>query len=271
MLAHVHDSGRSTPVISSRQHPLVARFREAARGGAGTPLLLDGPRLVLEALGADIPILDVAMTSESADRAEMAQIRRRVPATHLVTAQVMDALSPTRTPAGVVALADRPASREEELFRGPAPLVVIAVDVQDPGNLGAILRTAEAAGASGVIATAGGADPMGWKAVRGSMGSVLRLPVLRVADAEAALAVAHRNGLRCAAAVRDGGEPMDSATLAGPLAIVVGGEGSGLSVETIEASDLRVSIPMAPQVESLNVATAAALLVYEARRQRAQA
>ena len=145
MLADVHESGRISPVISSRHHPLVARFREAARGGAGTPLLLDGPHLVLEALAARIPLLDVAMSSDSADTAEIAvQIRRRVPSTQIVTAQVMDALSPTRTPAGVVALADRPASREEDLFAGPAPLVIIAVDVQDPGNLGAILRTAEA-------------------------------------------------------------------------------------------------------------------------------
>ena len=161
-------------------------------------------------------------------------------------------------------------SREDDLFADPAPLVVVAVDVQDPGNLGAILRSAEAAGASGVIATTGGADPMGWKAVRGSMGSVLRLPVLRVADAETALALAHRHGARCAAAVRDGGEPMDRADLTGSLAIVVGGEGSGLSDAIVQRSDLRVSIPMAPQVESLNVATAAALLVYEARRQRAR-
>jgi RNA methyltransferase, TrmH family len=95
------------------------------------------------------------------------------------------------------------------------------------------------------------------------------LPVLRVPDAAAALNLARRHGLRRAAAVRDGGTVMDAADLTGPLAIVVGGEGSGLSRETIDASDLRVSIPMAPQVESLNVATAAALLVYEARRQRA--
>jgi TrmH family RNA methyltransferase len=258
-------------VISSRHHPLVSRFREAARGGAGTPLLLDGPHLVLEALGARIPLLDVAMSADVADTAEMAEIRRRVPSTQIVTMQVMDALSPVRTPAGVVALADQPASHEDDLFSGAAPLLVIAVDVQDPGNLGAIIRTAEAAGASGVMATTSGADPMGWKAVRGSMGSVLRLPVLRVADAEEALAIAKRHGVRCAAAVRDGGDSMDATDLTGPLAIVVGGEGPGLSDAVIAASDLRVSIPMAPHVESLNVATAAALLVYEARRQRARA
>jgi TrmH family RNA methyltransferase len=225
---------------------------------------------VLEALQADLPILEVAMSSESSDTAEMALIRRRFPSTHLVTAQVMDAVSPTRTPAGVVALADRPVIREETMFAAASPLIVIAVDVQDPGNLGAILRSAEAAGATGVIATAGGADPLGWKAVRGSMGSVFRLPVLRVPDAIAALEIARRHGLRRAAAVRDGGTFMDAADLTGPLAIVVGGEGSGLSQAAIDASDLRVSIPMAPRVESLNVATAAALLAYEARRQRAR-
>ena len=100
------------------------------------------------------------------------------------------------------------------------------------------------------------------------MGSVLRLPVLRVADADEALAIARRHSVRCAAAVRNGGDSMGAADLTGPLAILVGGEGAGLSEATIEASDFRVSIPMAPQVESLNVATSAALLVYEARRQR---
>jgi RNA methyltransferase, TrmH family len=270
MLALVHESSRTPPVISSRQHPLVARFREAARGGAGAPLLLDGPHLVLEALQAGLTLLDVAMSSESSDMAEMAQIRRRFPATQFVTTHVMDALSPTRTPAGVVALADRPVVRDDTMFASASALVVIAVDVQDPGNVGAIVRSAEAAGATGVIATAGGADPLGWKAVRGSMGSVLRLPVLRLPDAKAAIDLARQHGVRCAAAVRDGGTLMDAADLTGPVAIVVGGEGAGLSRETIDASDLRVSIPMAPQVESLNVATAAALLVYEARRQRAR-
>ena len=228
MLADVHESGRISPVISSRHHPLVARFREAARGGTGTPLLLDGPHLVLEALDARIPLLDVAMSSDSADSAEMAQIRRRIPSTQIVTAQVMDALSPTRTPAGVVALADRPASREEDLFGGPAPLVIIAVDVQDPGNLGAILRTAEAAGASGVMATTGGADPMGWKAVRGSMGSVLRSRSFasRMRTKRWRLPAVTASGVRrpSATAATPWTQPIHR-----PLAIVVGGEGSGLS------------------------------------------
>jgi len=266
--AFVHDIGRGATVISSRHHPLVARFREAARGGAGTPLLLDGPHLVVEALGAQLALLDVAIASSSAEDPEMLQLRRRIPHAHLVTSQVLDALSPTRSPSGVVAIAERPSVSVDDLFRDPAPLIVIAADVQDPGNIGAILRTCEAAGVSGVVTTSGGADPYGWKAVRGSMGSALRLPTARVADAEAALELARSRGLRSAAAVRDGGTPMDAADLRGPLAIVLGGEGAGLSSQIIDRCDLSVSIPMAPQVESLNVATAAALLVYEARRQR---
>jgi TrmH family RNA methyltransferase len=119
-----------------------------------------------------------------------------------------------------------------------------------------------------VIATEAGADPLGWKAVRGSMGSVLRLPVIRVADAGAAMALVRSHGVRCLAAVRHDGTPMDEADLTGPLAFLVGGEGSGLDRNVVDASDGRISIPMAPQVESLNVATAAALLVYESRRQR---
>ena len=89
----------------------------------------------------------------------------------------MDAVSPVKTPSGVVALAQRPQSRTGRCMPGPRALVVAAVDVQDPGNLGAIIRVAEAAGATGFAAAGGSANPFGWKALRGSMGSALRLPI----------------------------------------------------------------------------------------------
>lgn len=155
------------------------------------------------------------------------------------------------------------------MFDHPSPLVVIAANVQDPGNLGAILRAAEAGGASGVIATVGGADPFGWKALRGAMGSAFRLPLTRLDTAEAALVLAREHRLRIVAAVGNGGTPMSQADLAGPLALMVGGEGGGLESSLLDASDLRVTIPMTPPVESLNVAVATALLVYEVGRQRA--
>jgi TrmH family RNA methyltransferase len=178
-------------------------------------------------------------------------------------------MSPARSPSGVVALARRPVEGTSGMFSRGTPLVVIAVDVQDPGNFGALLRSAEAGGATGVIATESGADPFGWKALRGAMGSAFRLPVARVSDGAAAVALARSHGLRVAAAIGRGGTPMSDADLTGPLALVVGGEGSGLLEALVTAADARITIPMTPPVESLNVSVAAALLVFEARRQRA--
>ena len=94
----------------------------------------------------------------------------------------MDALSPVRSSSAIVALAERPRDRSTRVYAGAGPLVVIAVDVQDPGNLGAIVRVAEAAGATGVVAAGASADPFGWKALRGSMGSALRLPIVAARD-----------------------------------------------------------------------------------------
>lgn len=269
MLAVVQGPDRRDTVIASRHHALVARFREAARADPESPLLLDGPRLVADAMAAGLTVTEVALAASLADDPEMAFIHRHGLSVHLVTPHVLDAMSPTRTPAGMVALAERPTISADAMFQGVAPLVVIAVDVQDPGNLGAIVRAAEAGNATGVLTTTGGADPFGWKALRGSMGSALRLPIGRVPDGDAAMTLARRHGLRTAAAVATGGTTMDEADLTGPLAIVVGGEGSGLPPSIVARADLRVSIPMASPVESLNVSVASALLVYAARRQRA--
>jgi TrmH family RNA methyltransferase len=181
----------------------------------------------------------------------------------------MAAISPTRTPVGVVALADRPRIDPAAAVAGSEPLIVVAVDVQDPGNMGALIRSAEAGGATGVVATTGSADPFGWKALRGAMGSAFRLPIARVADAYDAMTLVRRvAGLRIAATVRSAGIAMNEADLTGALALFVGSEGTGLPDDVVAQAELRITIPMAPPVESLNVAAAAAVLVYEARRQR---
>ena len=149
----------------------------------------------------------------------------------------------------------------------PRGLVVVAVDVQDPGNLGAIVRAAEAAGATGVIASGASADPFGWKALRGAMGSTFRLPVLRVPDVDDGAArlprarlAHHRHRAR-----RDAGHrvPLDEA-----CAVLLGAEGTGLPQALVDAADTRLTIPMQAPVESLNVAVAAGIILYEARRQR---
>ena len=149
-----------------------------------------------------------------------------------------------------------------------AALAIIAIDVQDPGNLGAIVRVAEAAGATGFVAAGGSANPFGWKALRGSMGSALRLPITSEVAAEDAVADARRHGCRIIATVLRDGRSLFGVDLAGPLHVLIGGEGQGLAAALTDAADERVTIPMQAPVESLNAAVTAALIVYEAFRQR---
>ena len=258
--------------ITSRQNPLVARFRTAARGDVGGVMLLDGAHLVGDAIAAKVTFHLAAVTPASSDesdiRALVDALGRSGVEVITVSSSVMDAVSPVKTPSGIVALAERPVAEADGLYAGPAALVVAAVDVQDPGNVGAIVRVAEAAGATGFVAAGGSANPFGWKALRGSMGSALRLPIAGETDADDAVADARRHGCRVIAAVPREGRSLFDVDLSGPIAVLIGGEGRGLARELADAADERVTIPMQAPVESLNAAVTAALLVYEARRQR---
>jgi TrmH family RNA methyltransferase len=179
----------------------------------------------------------------------------------------MQALSPVRSASPIVALAEPPRASASRIYRDTF-LALIAADVQDPGNVGALVRVAEAGGASGIVCAGSCADPYGWKALRGSMGSALRLPILVHRDVGAAVDEARRHGSRVVAAVPRGGRPLFDADFRGPVAILLGGEGRGLSAVQLAAADERLVIPMKAPVESLNVAVSAALFVYEACRQR---
>jgi RNA methyltransferase, TrmH family len=258
--------------IASRRHPLVARCRAIARGDrTSAGILLEGPHLVREAVNAGCTITAAAMTRPARARPEgraledaLAQLA--VPVTD-VTEEVMAAMSPVKSPWGIVALAERPAHDPAAPFvRAPA-LVVLAVDVQDPGNVGAMIRAAEAGGATGLLACGTTADPFGWRALRGSMGSAFRLPVARVA-LDDALRLAGSHAVPILAAGPRAGVPFSQADLRHPVALAVGAEGSGLPEALLAQADAILTIPMSPPVESLNVAISTALLVYEARRQR---
>jgi TrmH family RNA methyltransferase len=145
----------------------------------------------------------------------------------------------------------------------------MVVAVQDPGNLGAVARVAEAAGMTRLVVAGQSADPFSWKALRGSMGSALRLPIDIRAEPAAVLDELRRQGTSIVAAAPRGGRPFFEVDYTGETAIVIGGEGRGLPPALSAAADELVTIPMQPPVESLNTAIAAALLAYEARRQRA--
>ena len=257
--------------ITSRQNPLVARFRTAARGDIGGVLLLDGAHLVGDARAAAVTFQLAAVTPAAVEQPDVRTLVDALAGDGVevitVSASVMDAASPVKTPSGIVALAERPAMDIDRLYAGAA-FVLIAIDVQDPGNLGAIVRVAEAAGATGFVAAGGSANPFGWKALRGSMGSALRLPIASEISADEAVIEARRRGCRVIAAVPRDGRPVFDADLTGPIAVLIGGEGQGLSSAITGAADDRITIPMQPPVESLNAAVTAALLLYEARRQR---
>lgn len=255
--------------ITSRQNPLVARFREAARGDAGDVILLDGAHLIAEAIAAGIHIQLAAVVSTAEDVGGLVETltRRRVEVA-AVSPGVMDAISPVRSPSAIAALATRPSGDVEQLYNGVTPMVVIAVDVQDPGNVGAIARVAEAAGASGMIASGQSANPFGWKALRGSMGSALRLPIVSGVSTDDAIAGARRHGCRIVATVPRNGPSIFDIDLGGRIAVLIGGEGPGLPPSVVAGADEQVTVPMEAPVESLNAAVTAALIVYEVRRQR---
>lgn len=256
--------------ITSRQNPVVAQYRAAARGEPEGSLLLDGSHLVGEAIDAGIRLRHVMVSSEAVGRSDIARLLDALPhSTDVASAPgpVMEAVSPVRSSSVIVALGVRPVEAVNP-FDVPVPLVVVLCDVQDPGNVGAIIRVAEGAGASGVIVAGQSADPFGWKALRGSMGSTLRLPVQTVDDIRDAVEDARRHGAQVVATVPRDGESLFDAHLSGPTALLIGGEGPGLTPDIIAHADARVTIPMTAPVESLNAAVAAAVLLYEARRQR---
>lgn len=236
-------------------------------------MLLEGARLVEEALQAGIPLRSAAVSRSLLHQPAIEELAGRLHRIGaditVVTEAVMRAMSPAPSPSGLVALADVEPAGLDRAFAGARQLVLILFDVQDPGNAGAIIRSAEALHATAVVFCGASVDPFGWKALRGAMGSAFRLPVVSRTDGSAAVAAARAAALSVIAAVPAGGRDVTESDLTRPLACLLGGEGPGLDPSVVAAADQTVSIPMARPVESLNVAVAAAILSWEAHRQRA--
>ncbi len=256
--------------LTSRQHAVVRRCRHlAAHGSDDGAVLLDGAHLLAAALETHVPIEAVVTDGRHADLAREAE--RAGAAVFEASARAFDAVSPVRSPTGVVAIARwSPAPAERLLAMGPDRLLGL-VGVQDPGNVGSAIRTADALGASGVICFDQSANPAGYKALRGAMGSTFHLPVALARLAET-LPEARRRGVRIAATVTRDGEPPTPAALYPPVLILLGNEGAGLPDAIVAEAEVRISVPMRPGVESLNVAVTAGLLLWEAAdgRQRPQ-
>lgn len=260
--------------IRSRSNPLVRRLRELRDSSrAGQACLLEGPRLVLEAVRAGMRVLEAAATSRPERTAPGREALAALAASGVVVRRVQDAvldsLAEVETSQGLLAIAERPRFAEDQVFAA-VPLVVLAMGIQNPGNVGGLLRTAEAAGATGAVLAGPTADPFSWKALRGSMGSAFRLPHLRERSIDATVDRLKARGLLLAATVARGGQRYDQADLRGPLALLLGNEGSGLAESVEQRADLRLTIPLRPPVESLNVGVAAGILLFEVARQRSR-
>jgi TrmH family RNA methyltransferase len=260
--------------LFNRQHPVVREFRRLAVARASDDfVLLDGPHVIADALDASVPVRtliysdDFLARASAADRSIIDASARAGAAVFEAAASVVEAASPVRTSSGVVAIGEWRPAPIEAVFAGPRPLVIGLVDVQDPGNVGAAIRSADALEATGVVAIDHTAHPGNWKALRGSMGSAFRLAVAR-SSLEAALDAARRSSVRILATTPESVDTIESAPFTDALLMLVGNEGAGLPETVLREADVRVRIPMRHGVNSLNVAVTAALMLHEARRQR---
>ena len=186
----------------------------------------------------------------------------------VVSSEVFKKMSDTQTPQGILAIVERPTYQFEELLKIEKPLFVVLEDLQDPGNLGTIVRTGEGAGISAVFMTKNTVDIYNPKTIRATMGSIYRVPFAIVEDIEEAIEAMKKAGIRTFAAHLDGKDYYDSFSFKEGTAFLIGNEGNGLKTSTANAADAYLKIPMEGQVESLNAAIATSLLMYEAHRQR---
>ncbi len=185
-----------------------------------------------------------------------------------VAEEVFRRMSDTQTPQGILTVLRRPVYETGQLLRGDKTLLLLLEDIQDPGNLGTMLRTGEGAGITGVIMSSQTVDIYNPKTIRATMGSIYRVPFLYVEDMGEAVRTLQKNSVRVYAAHLRGETYYSSLSFREGTAFLIGNEGKGLRRETAELADSYLKIPMEGQVESLNAAIAASLLVYEAHRQR---
>jgi RNA methyltransferase, TrmH family len=260
-------------IVQSKQNARLKELRRAldhpgpaaASGLAG----IEGPNLLAEALRAG---LRVACVFAAQGAEHLLEALPLPPGTEilLLPAKLLAQALTTETPQPIAALVEQPEWTWTHLLGGQkktAPLILVLAGVQDPGNLGTILRSAEAFGAHGVLSLPGTVSAWNPKAVRASAGSVFRVPLL-TASAEDSFARLKKAGVRILTTAARGAEPVDQIDLAGPLALLIGNEGNGVPEELARQADGAVTIPCPGPVESLNASVATGVLLYEASRQR---
>jgi RNA methyltransferase, TrmH family len=265
------------PRITSRSNPRVAHFRKVRDGKIRENIFLEGVRLAEEALRSQVTLLEaIAADDAPSDRRTaklLKDLKERGVRVSFAPPELLRALSDTVNPQGIALLAERPETSIELLEQvcraTPDPLIAVYFEISDPSNLGAVCRTAEAAGVSFLVVSQNSADPFSPKSNRAAMGSNLRLPILKDAQITDLMKWLRREGLTIAAADISGTISYTSLDLKCGSAIIFGSEAHGLPVDLLSHADQVFSIPMKNGVESLNLAVASGVVLFEAARQRA--
>ena len=259
-------------IVQSKQNPRLKELRKALahpgpneRGLVG----IEGPHLIAEALRAGLHFASLFVAQGSERLLEPLTLPEQIEVLAMPK-ELLDSALATESPqlmAGLVVPPDWTWAHVLPTAQKSPALLVILAGIQDPGNLGTIIRSAEAFGADGVVCLPGTVNAWNPKAARASAGSVFRLPVLNVREHEA-LEQLHEAGVRVLATTVHGAQPADLVDLTGAVALIIGNEGNGVPANLALKADGAVTIPCPGQVESLNAAVAASVLLYESARQR---
>jgi TrmH family RNA methyltransferase len=263
----------SVDTVTSRANARVKQLRAAFTGNArlsGGLVALEGEHLLREAIGSGLPLKSIFISERISPPAWLP----RGVELFLLAEEVFNSAVDTQHPQGIAALLVPPLWKMESVLPaksacGKAPLLLVAAGLQDPGNLGTLIRSAEAFGATALLTTSGTVSQWNQKALRASAGSVFRVPVVEINAQQLVALKSHGVRLLAAVAPDSDSDSVFDADLSKPCALMIGNEGAGLSPELLALADARITIPMPGRVESLNAAVAGSLLLYEASRQRA--
>jgi RNA methyltransferase, TrmH family len=270
-----HSPGRRDRIrqVLSPSNPVVKVFRRALIDGVTREgwLGLEGPLLLEEALKAGATATIQCVLAGQSATAKFQSLTARLPAqTEIITVsdRMFAQIAATETPQGIAALVEIKPPDFESVLTRPGVLLLVACGIQDPGNLGTIIRSGQALGADALVALRETVSPFNPKTVRASAGAILRMPIFRNQDAIPLFERLRRANIRMVAADRHGKTPLAEADLKDSIAFLIGREASGLSPEIAKAADITLSIPIRPETDSVNAAAAASIFLYEAARQR---
>jgi TrmH family RNA methyltransferase len=262
-------------LITSRENPIVKKILKlhtAAGRKKVRQYFTEGVRSVEQALRTCAPVAEIVYSAGVFGLPGGGEVMDKIRCEGLRTVEVSDSLfkfiSDTDNPQYIMAVINIEGQRLDDILKARGLLLVITDGIRDPGNLGTIIRTADAAGASAVLLLKGTVDPYNPKVIRSTMGSIFCIPVIQISDAGELFARLKKRGVKLIASSPGGGTPFWDADLSGEIGIIIGSEANGISEQVLEYADVNVVLPMPGRAESLNASVACGILIYKALEQR---